>query len=266
MKPILKIATVLFLIVVLAACRKDETLSETTPLGLGGDTFAKGPVDKWLYDSITKPYNIEVKYRWDPWEVNLDKTLVPPDESKVIPAMQAIKQIWIDPYNAETGSETFIKRYSPKSFVLVGSPEYNYNGTMLLGQAEGGNKIAMYVINQFDKNNITELRRMLHTIEHEFAHILHQNILYPQEFKSITPAYTSTWFNISDEEAQAQGYVTAYSMAGPDEDFVEMIATMLVEGKDRFNELVAAQDASVQALIRKKEQIVVDYVRVRMLI
>lgn len=259
MKPILKIATVLFLIVVLAACRKDETLSETTPLGLGGDTFAKGPVDKWLYDSITKPYNIEVKYRWDPWEVNLDKTLVPPDESKVIPAMQAIKQIWIDPYNAETGSETFIKRYSPKSFVLVGSPEYNYNGTMLLGQAEGGNKIAMYVINQFDKNNITELRRMLHTIEHEFAHILHQNILYPQEFKSITPAYTSTWFNISDEEAQAQGYVTAYSMAGPDEDFVEMIATMLVEGKDRFNELVAAQDASVQALIRKKEQIVVDY-------
>lgn len=245
--------------VAFASCRKDENLDDTTPLGLGGDPRTNTQIDKWLYDSITKPYNIEVKYKWDPWEVNLDKTLVPPDESKVIPAMQAIRQIWIDPYNAETGSETFIKRYSPKSFVLVGSPEYNYNGTILLGQAEGGNKIAMYVINQFDKNNITELRRMLHTIEHEFAHILHQNILYPQEFKSITPGYTSTWFNISEKDAQAQGYITAYSMSGPDEDFVEMIATMLVEGKERFNELVAAQKPAARALIRRKEQIVVDY-------
>jgi substrate import-associated zinc metallohydrolase lipoprotein len=111
---------------------------------------------------------------------------VPPEESKVIPAMSIVKQIWIEPYNAETGSETFIKKYAPKHFVLVGSPQYEFNGE-ILATAEGGNKIVMFVINRFDKNNIVELRRMLHTIQHEFAHILHQNILYPQEFKTITP-------------------------------------------------------------------------------
>jgi hypothetical protein len=29
--------------------------------GLGGDTWAKGPIDKWIYDTLTVPYNISVK-------------------------------------------------------------------------------------------------------------------------------------------------------------------------------------------------------------
>ena len=114
MKLILKITSIVLVTLTFAACEKKENLDTSNLLGLGGDTWTKGAIDKWLYDSITKPYNIEVKYRWDPWEVSLDKTLVPPDESKVIPAMSAIKQIWIDPYNAETGSENFIKKYSPQ--------------------------------------------------------------------------------------------------------------------------------------------------------
>ncbi len=240
------------------ACTKEDKLDTSNLLGLGGDTFAKGAIDTWLYDSMTKPYNVDVKYRWDPWEVALDATLVPPDESKVIPAMSIVKQIWIDPHNAETGSENFIKTYAPKTFVLVGSPQYEFNGE-ILATAEGGNKIVMFVINRFDKNNIEELRRMLHTIQHEFAHILHQNILYPQEYKTITPGYTSTWFNVSLEDAQSQGFVTSYSMDNPDDDFVEMVATMLIEGRARFNELVAAQNPTAQAALRRKEQIVVDY-------
>ena len=257
MKQLLRI-TALILMITVCACTKKETLDESTLLGLGGDTWTKGAIDKWAYDSMTKPYNIEVKYRWDPWEVALDATLVPPEESKVIPAMSIVKQIWIEPYNAETGSETFIKKYAPKHFVLVGSPQYEFNG-QILATAEGGNKIVMFVINRFDKNNIVELRRMLHTIQHEFAHILHQNILYPQEFKTITPGYTSTWFNISKADAQSRGFVTNYAMDNPDDDFVETVATMLIEGKPRFDELVNAQNTTAQSALRHKEQIVVDY-------
>ena len=260
MKPLLKITAFVLLISSVIACTKEEKPDTSDLLGLGGDTWTKGAIDKWLYDSMTKPYNVDVKYRWDPWEVALDATLVPPEENKVIPAMSIVKQIWIDPYNAETGSENFIKKYAPKTFVLVGSPQYEFNGE-ILATAEGGNKIVMFVINRFDKNNIEELRRMLHTIQHEFAHILHQNILYPQEFKTITPGYTSTWFNISEEDAQSQGFVTSYSMDNPDDDFVETVATMLIEGRARFNELVEAQNPTAQAALRRKEQIVVDYYR-----
>ena len=259
MKLILKITAIVLTISVFASCEKKDDLDTSNLLGLGGDTWTKGAIDKWLYDSMTKPYNVDVKYRWDPWEVDLSATLVPPEESQVIPVMSIVKQIWIDPYNAETGSENFIKKFAPKYFVLVGSPQYDFNGNEKLASAEGGNKIVMFVVNRFDKTNISELRMTLHTIEHEFAHILHQNILYPQEFKNITPGYTSTWFNIRDQDAQSQGFATAYSMLSPDEDFVEMVATMLVEGKARFDELVAAQNPEAQAAFRRKEQIVVDY-------
>lgn len=249
----------------LASCNKDEKLNIVTPVGLGGDSFQKTAVDVWLFDSLTVPYNIAVKYRWDPWELALDKTLTPPDESKIIPAMSAIKRVWIDPYNAETGSDVFIKKYSPKQFKLVGSVEYNYNGTVLLGQAEGGNNIAFFDINQnFDKSSVSSIMRMIHTSHHEFAHILHQNVLYPPEFKGVSvrsgyAGYTATWFNVSDKEALNNGYITPYSMASSDEDFVEMASNMLTLGKSRYEELVKSVDDKVQAVFRTKEQFVVNY-------
>jgi substrate import-associated zinc metallohydrolase lipoprotein len=261
MKIVLKLTYIWFFALAFISCRKEKPLDGPLPDSLGGDTWARGALDKWILDSLTKPYNIAVKYRWDPWELNLGATLVPPEESKVVPAMSAIKQIWIDPYTAETGSDLFIKRFAPKEFILVGSPQYNPNNTIVLGQAEGANKIVMFVINEFDKSNITELRRMLHTIEHEFAHILHQNVMYPVDYKTITGGYSATWFNVSDAQALQNGYITAYAIAGPDEDFVEMIATMLVEGKNRYDEMIASTPAAIQALFRKKEEMVVTYFR-----
>ncbi|HUQ66662.1 MAG TPA: substrate import-associated zinc metallohydrolase lipoprotein, partial [Flavitalea sp.] len=249
----------------LASCKKDEKLNIVTPVGLGGDSFEKTALDEWLFDSLTAPYNIAVKYRWDPWELNLDKTLTPPDESKIIPAMSALKRVWIDPYNAETGSDAFIKKYSPKQFKLVGSVEYNFNGTVLLGQAEGGNNIAFFDINQnFDKNSVTSIMRMIQTSHHEFAHILHQNVLYPTDFKGLSGragfmGYTATWFNVSVKDARNNGYITPYSMATSDEDFVEMVANMLMLGKTRYEELVKSVDPDVQAVFRSKEQFVVNY-------
>jgi substrate import-associated zinc metallohydrolase lipoprotein len=253
------------LAIVFIGCNKDEKLNIVTPVGLGGDSFEKTAIDQWLYDSLTVPYNIAVKYRWDPWELNLDKTLTPPDESKIIPAMSAIKRVWIDPYNAETGSDLFIKKYSPKQFKLVGSVEYNFNGTVLLGQAEGGNNIAFFDINQnFDKNPASSIMRMIHTSHHEFAHILNQNVVYPSDFKGVSSragftGYTATWFNVSDKEALNNGYITPYSMASSDEDFVEMASNMLTLGKIRYDELVNSVDEEVQAVFRTKEQYVVNY-------
>lgn len=249
------------------SCNKDDDLDIAPPLDLGGETWKQTAIDQWLQDSLTTPYNISVKYRWDPWELNLDKTLTPPDESKIIPAMSAIKRVWIDPYNAETGSDLFIKKYSPKQFKLVGSVEYNYNGTVLLGQAEGGNNIAFFDINQnFDKDNVTSIKRMIQTSHHEFAHILHQNVLYPQDFKGISSrlnmtGYTATWFNLSSADALENGYITPYSMASADEDFVEMVSVMLMEGRTRTNELFNSANPSAQQALRTKEQYVVNYFR-----
>lgn len=265
MKILKRISVFLVASLILASCSKKDDLVIRTPVGLGGDTFEPTAIDQWLNDSLTLPYNIAVKYRWDPWELTLDQTLTPPDESKIIPAMSAIKRVWIEPFNDETGSEFFIKKYSPKQFKLVGSVQYNPNGTVLLGQAEGGNNIAFFDINQnFDKDPQTSIMRMIQTSHHEFAHILNQNVLYSPDFKGLSEragfnGYTATWYNVSEAEAHDNGYITAYSMASSDEDFVEMVANMLMLGKDRYEELIATTSEATQAVFKSKEQFVVNY-------
>jgi substrate import-associated zinc metallohydrolase lipoprotein len=230
--------------------------------GLGGVVLTKQPIDTWLENTFTKPYNIEVKYRWDAYEIPLNKTLVPPLITKVQPVMEAVKAIWIDPYEQEAGAD-FIKKFCPKQYVLVGSLNWNNNGTVVLATAEGGLKVVLYGVNDFDKKDVAGVKQMLHTIHHEFGHILHQNVLYPLSYKQITPgSYTSNWYNVSDAQASSLGYITPYSMLNPDEDFVEVLSTMLVEGKTGFDALVnASPTAASRAALRQKEAIVVNYLK-----
>jgi substrate import-associated zinc metallohydrolase lipoprotein len=242
------------------SCREEDPNLDEPILGLGGDTWTKGELDKWIADNFTTPYNIEVKYRWDASEFNLTRNLVPPSLDKVIPIMEVVKKGWIEPYIAEAG-DAFIKTFCPKQYVLAGSASFNPNGTIVLGEAEGGRKVVLYRINDFEKSDEAQVKEILHTIHHEFAHILHQNVLYPEEYRRITPAgYTGTWYLISNEEAYAKGFITPYAQASTDEDFVEMASTMLVEGKAGFDAMVdAIPQAAGRNAIRQKEQIVVNY-------
>ena len=273
-----KIASYLCIILLAIGCKKSENLGSVDDIpGLGGDTWVKGPIDNWVYDNLTKPFNISVKYKWDQFELELNKDLVPPDETKIVPVMEAVKKVWIDTYIAEAG-DVFIKNYCPKFFVLCGSASWNTDGTITLGTAEGGRKIVLYVLNDFRTKAMADytpsdsetVKQLFHTIEHEFGHILHQNVLYPEDFKRITPGfYTANWNNVSDNAARRDGFVTAYAMSAPDEDFVEMIAMMLIEGRAGFDKIVNAipsgtsingiTQADAIAKLRKKEAMVVAY-------
>lgn len=264
-------------IVFFASCRKEDTLTDPGDIpGLGGDTWAKGPIDTWIYDSLTVPYNVTAKYKWDQGELPFNRILVPPKEEKIIPVLSTIKKVWINNYTAEAG-EIFMKKYCPKFFVLVGSASFNPDGTITLGSAEGGRQIILYVLNDFRIKGMADytaadsfnVKEMFHTIEHEFGHILHQTVLYPTDFKLISVGkYTSNWNNVPDGIARQDGFVTAYAQSAPDEDFVEMIATMLVEGKSGFDNIVngitgtspnGTTAEKAQSSLRQKEAIVVNY-------
>jgi len=185
--------------------------------------------------------------------------------------------VWIDTYIAEAGA-TFMKTLIPKFFILVGSASWNTDGTITLGTAEGGRRITLYVINNFRTKSMPgyvpsdsfNIKQMFHTIEHEFGHILHQTVYYNPTFKTIGVGfYTSNWNNVSDAQANAEGFVSAYSMSAPDEDFVEMISIMLTEGKAGFDHIVnnippgttpdGVTQAQAQSRLRQKESIVVSY-------
>ncbi|MDH5825301.1 substrate import-associated zinc metallohydrolase lipoprotein [Sphingobacterium faecium] len=237
----------------LSACSKNENLTADI-VGLGGDTWAKGPIDEWVSANYTTPYNIEIKYKWDRSELGeIYKNVVPIKEELVIPVMDAIKKTWIDPYVAIKG-EDFMKKYSQKQFYLAGSPSYNSNGTITLGTAEAGRKIVLLDLNTFDPANKAAVKQILHTMHHEFGHILNQNIAVVSDYQRITPAdYTATWFNIFrgaysanptedkilyEADFWGKGYITPYSRSNKDDDFVEMVATLLEGGEANFDNII----------------------------
>jgi len=256
----------------MAACKKDSFTPLTTPPpGLGGDTWAQDSVDKFIYDSMTVPYNVAVYYKWLPGQLDFPSNITPPDASKVIPVLKALLNVAYAPYNQQTGSNVFLRRYLPKALEMAGSAEYLPNGARFLGQAEGGTSMLLYEVNYFSRKKVdsNSFKQMMHTMHHEFGHILHQNVLYPVSFKTISTGYTGNWYNISDAEARTLGFITSYAQAAPDEDFVEMISTMLAGGEggpsggyDEYEALLTqtgGPGTTAYATIKQKEAVVVDY-------
>lgn len=266
-------------IMLLFASCSEEKLGESQ---IDTSTPILNETDKWIRENYTTPYNVEVKYKWDRSEVDNTKLLTPPYLDKVVPFLNNMKKIWIDPYVKSAGPE-FMKKYIPKQIVMVGSHNYLETGGIVLGQAEGGRKITLFDINyitfdfegmeEWEKRKVTEnIIRTFRTMHHEFGHILTQTIAYPVEFKKITPGYVSNWQNYSDSEAKRMGFATSYAMLNPDEDFSEMLCLMLTMGNKGWNKYIDAtvvydenydEDKNATAIakgkLRKKEQIMADY-------
>ncbi|CAN5871403.1 putative zinc-binding metallopeptidase [soil metagenome] len=280
----MKITHILIAVFTLAilstSCKKEEALRSVDNIpGLGGDAWVPGSIDNWIEDSLTDPYNIGVKYKWDQGELqnDLNKTLVPPKEEKVIPLMGSIIKAWITPYVNEAGI-SFFKNISPKFFVLVGSPAFE-RGAVKLGTAEGGRKVTLYDVNNFrikgmpgymlsDTENV---KQVFHTIHHEYAHILDQTVKVPVTFSQSSAAgYTSDWLNVTATEARNEGFISQYAISQSREDFAEMASLLIVEGQVWFDAYVNSINytgttpngttaAMAQARLRQKEAEVVSY-------
>ena len=262
--------------VLLISCEPEDPLEVDDIPGLGGDTWAKTAIDQWLYDTLVVPYNIATKYKWDQFELDVNKQIVPPKEEKIIPVMRSVKRVWMEPYILQ-GGELFFKRYSPKLFVLAGSADWNLDGSITLGTAEGGRKIVLYLLNDFKNKSMPGYlpadsvvpKQMFHVIHHEFAHILDQTVRRPVEFDKIGQGfYTADWINTNDYAARQDGFITAYALSNPFEDFVEMISIMLIEGRSGFDNIVnnitgtsvrGTTAAQAKAKLRQKESLVVNY-------
>lgn len=256
------------------SCSEEDFVPNENILGLGGDDTAQTEVDNWIYENMIQPYNIDVKYKWDQSELDLNRTLVPIKEDLVVPVMKMIKKVWIDPYETLVGG-TFVRQLAPKRYVLVGSPRYNSNGTITVGEAEGGKKITIFRLNWFSETDKDLIQEIMKTVHHEFGHTMHQTIMYPTEFKSLTAAgYNSSWENTVDEEAIKLGFISRYARSGPDEDFVEMISRIAVYGTEWYEARVAAAAAMYAdptknvgmtydpaEMFRQKETMVINYLK-----
>lgn len=220
--------------------------------------------DTWILKNYTEPFNIDLKYRFEDIESDLDYNVVPAKIENSIALAQLVKYLWMDVY-VEIAGHAFLASYCPKIMHWVGSPEYNAStGSMVLGTAEGGMKITLFNVNGLDLENpnMDILNEWyFKTMHHEFAHILHQTKNYSTDFNEITEGqYTGEgWVNVTDAQMRKLGFVTAYGSSEVNEDFVETIANYVVKSDDEWQAILAEAGEEGAPLILQKLEMVKDY-------
>lgn len=242
----------------MTSCKDSDNVGESQ---IDVSTPVLNDLDVWLRQEFVTPYNIEIQYKWDINETDVERYLHPPFESSVQPVAEALLKIWIEPYS-ELGGEDFVKKIAPRFFTFVGSFNYNPNSpTITLGLAEAGVKISLFNIDFLDFTDIESIKQPLKTVQHEYGHILNQTYPYNAIYGQINPEnYTAQWFNRTDDEARELGYITAYGSSSESEDFVEMVSEMLTHSKTEFDAIVdGVINDEARANIRIKEALVVEY-------
>uniref|UniRef100_UPI00402805B1 zinc-binding metallopeptidase n=1 Tax=Prevotella sp. TaxID=59823 RepID=UPI00402805B1 len=242
----------------------DPTNFPTTPV-------ERNAFDQWLLKNFTYPYNVSFLYKMKDIESDMTKNLVPADSAKSTKLAIIIKYLWFDAY-AEAIGPDFIKENVPRVIHLIGSPAFNSNGTIVLGTAEGGQKVTLYTVNSLTDKNLKDYSYLndyyFHTMHHEFTHILNQKIAYNKSFDKVTASgYVSgDWTNVEDVDAQKKGFVTAYAMEEGKEDFAEMLSTYVTSTPTQWEKILSTAGANMvdetltaRQAIEQKLSIVRDY-------
>lgn len=242
----------------------DPTNFPTTPV-------ERNAFDQWLLKNFTYPYNVSFLYKMKDIESDMTKNLVPADSAKSTKLAIIIKYLWFDAY-AEAIGPDFIKENVPRVIHLIGSPAFNSNGTIVLGTAEGGQKVTLYTVNSLTDKNLKDYSYLndyyFHTMHHEFTHILNQKIAYNKSFDKVTASgYVSgDWTNVENVDAQKKGFVTAYAMEEGKEDFAEMLSTYVTSTPTQWEKILSTAGANMvdetltaRQAIEQKLSIVRDY-------
>lgn len=223
--------------------------------------------DKWLQKNFTYPYNVDVKYRMEDIYSDMTYNLVPADSARSAKLMKIAKYLWFDAY-AEVMGQDFVKSNVPRVIHLIGSPAYDSGeGTMVLGTAEGGYVITLYMVNDLTDAMLANYSTMneyyFHTMHHEFTHILNQKKEFSSNYQLITESgYVSgDWYQVADSTAHQAGFVTPYAMSEPMEDFAEMMSVYVTTSPAGWNAILADAGTTGREALEQKLSMVRSYMQ-----
>ncbi|MBL0737879.1 putative zinc-binding metallopeptidase [Flavobacterium sp. GN10] len=245
-------------VLALASCAQEEQPKESQ---LDYNQPLKTELDKWIDSNYLVPYNINAQYKWNQNTVDNTRFLFPPTLDKVKPALEIVQQIWLKSY-ATIGGADFVKKIAPREIVLVGGVNSNSNGTRTLGIAEGGQRITLFEVDNLNRKNRAIVAEFIHTIQHEYIHILNQTKPFDEQgWGKITPSgYTATWHLETTAASRELGFITNYARSNVVEDFAETASIILISTKAEYAAILASiSSAKARADIQKKEAIVVKY-------
>ncbi|KIA97410.1 MULTISPECIES: putative zinc-binding metallopeptidase [unclassified Flavobacterium] len=253
-----KLALIAGVVMIFSGCAHEDQPGESQ---LDFTQPVQTDLDKWITTNYLIPYNINARYKWNQNTVDNSRFLFPPTIDKVQPALEIVQKIWLSSY-ATIGGADFVKKIAPREVVLVGGVNMNDNGTRTLGIAEGGQRITLFEVDYINRQNRAIVSEFIHTIQHEYVHILNQNKPFDEQaWGKLTPSgYTATWHLETNSASRELGFITNYARNNIVEDFAETASIILISSKAEYAAILASiTSPKGREDIKKKEAIVVKY-------
>ena len=256
---ITKIAFILSFILSCVACSEDK-LSENSVIDENKTQIEATELDNWILNNITKPYGIEVIYRWEK-NSNADGVYIyPPKIEKVRAVLEAVKELGLDTYLLkEVGGKDFLLGRLPIKLYLYGGGNPDENGVERLYNPQlTAAEMWIYNVNEFEPTDFDKVFVLMRSVHHQLAKRLMQFVSYDRDkFYAISGhRYTGTTEPIAaplgyaktgkerfglDNYANKRGFYTMLSFLSAEDDFAEIISSTLTSTpKEVYDAGVAA--------------------------
>lgn len=256
---ITKIAFILSFILSCVACSEDK-LSGNSVINENKTQIEATELDNWILNNITKPYGIEVIYRWKK-NSNADGVYIyPPKIEKVRAVLEAVKELGLDTYLLkEVGGKDFLLGRLPIKLYLYGGGNPDENGVERLYNPQlTAAEMCIYNVNEFEPTDFDKVFVLMRSVHHQLAKRLMQFVSYDRDkFYAISGhRYTGTTEPIAaplgyaktgkerfglDNYANKRGFYTMLSFLSAEDDFAEIISSTLTSTpKEVYDAGVAA--------------------------
>lgn len=255
-----KIFLVFLTTLILVGCG-DEKLNERSVVNDGKKQIESTELDKWILDNITKPYGIEVVYRWEKNAGATGTFIYPPKIEKVRAVLEAVKEIGLETYGLEgVGGKGFLRGRAPIRLYLYGGGNPDENGVeRLYNHRLTAAEMCLYHVNSFEPNDSDKVYVLMRSVHHQLAKRLMQLIPYDRDkfFNISGHRYTGSTEQISaplsyartgkekfglDGYANKRGFYTMLSFLSAEDDFAEIIsATLTSRPKELADAALTAQ-------------------------
>ncbi len=238
------LALLVLSISVFSSCGEDA-LSSTSVLAQRQSSVQETELDRWIRDSITLPYGIEVVYRQENHGGAGTDYLYPPRAEQVKPVLRAFRTLCLESFAfAEQDRSNFLLGRAPLRLVLYGGAYADAHGMVRLSLPQAPTTMMLTHCNAFspdDPNKVYLLARMgFHQLTRRLlAQLPYDRVTFSaisgDRYTGSTASLVAPWqagrtidqqFGI-DSWANKRGFLTIHGMVSSEEDMAEMISVTI---------------------------------------
>lgn len=223
----------------------EDALSSTSVIAQRQSSVQETELDRWIRDSITLPYGIEVVYRQENHGGAATDYLYPPRREQVKPVLRAFRTLCLESFAfADQDRSNFLLGRAPLRLVLYGGAYADAHGMVRLSLPQAPTTMMLTHCNAFspdDPNKVYLLARMgFHQLSRRLlAQLPYDRVAFSaisgDRYTGSTASLVAPWqagrtidqqFGI-DSWANKRGFLTIHGMVSSEEDMAEMISATI---------------------------------------